>query len=75
MLDLNKMIDRYLAAAETMGERIRDTQRATESANLIGQQILAHPEFQKMPSEMQEKFRSSQISAAAILKTFEGFSQ
>jgi histidinol phosphatase-like enzyme len=74
-LDLNKMIDLYLAAAETMGEHIRNAQRGIGAANLIGQQIIAHQDFQKMPAEMQEKFRSSQVSVEEILKTFEGFSQ
>jgi hypothetical protein len=75
MLNLNKMIERYLAAAETMAQHIRDTQRAAAAANLIGQQIVAHPDFQKMPAEGREQFMVSQVSAAAILKTFEEFCQ
>jgi len=74
-LDLNKMIDRYLGAADTMAQHIRNARQSTGAANLIGQQIIAHSDFQKMPAEMQEKFRSSQVSVEEILKTFEGFSQ
>ena len=75
MVDLDKMIKRYLAAAETMGECIRETQQSVGAANLIGQQILAHPDFKMLPAEMQGKFAASQVSAAAIIKSFEGFTQ
>ena len=75
MLNLSKMIERYFAAAEIMGERIRDAQRSAAAANLIGKQIVAHPDFQKVSAEMQQKFRASQVSAAEILKGFEGFNQ
>jgi hypothetical protein len=72
-MDLSELIEQYLAAAETMGNRIRETQRSAAAANSFAIQILKNPDFKKMPLEMQEKFRSSQVSAAEILKSFEGF--
>jgi hypothetical protein len=74
-MDLSKLIARYYGEAATAALHIRSAQQSIVAAGLIGQQILAHPDFKKMPSVMQEKFRSSQISAAEILRTFEEFGQ
>ena len=74
-MNLSKLIERYYGAAATMAQHIRETQQNIGAANLIGQQILGHPDFQKMPVEGREQFIASQISAAEMLKSFEGFNQ
>jgi hypothetical protein len=71
-MDLSKLIERYHGASETMAQHIRNAQQSIGAANLIGQQIIAHPDFQKMPAEMQEKFGASQNMASAALKSFPG---